>query len=117
MKGSKDLWLSKILYLVLLTVLAYAGGGCAGRAGHTGIVLTSGSDSAGIILEAARLAPHPRQMKWQEREFALFIHFGMNTFTGREWGERGTPPELFNPTKLDAGQWAEAAVKCGAGML
>jgi hypothetical protein len=35
---------------------------------------------------SARVLPHPRQMEWFEDEFFGFIHFGPNTFTGREWG-------------------------------
>ena len=25
-------------------------------------------------------------MKWQETEFYAFFHYGMNTYTGLEWG-------------------------------
>ncbi|MCC5908261.1 MAG: alpha-L-fucosidase [Balneolaceae bacterium] len=54
---------------------------------------------------SARVLPHPRQMKWFEDEFFGFIHFGPNTFSGREWGTGLEEPELFNPTDLDTGQW------------
>lgn len=32
--------------------------------------------------------PSDRQMKWQETEFYAFFHYGMNTYTNREWGTR-----------------------------
>jgi alpha-L-fucosidase len=41
----------------------------------------------------------------------MFIHFGMNTFSND--GAKDLPnqdPSLFNPTKLDPGQWIDAAV-------
>ena len=75
-------------------------------------------DSLPVILKkAAHITPSARQISWQELEFTVFIHFGMNTFTNREWGEKGTPPSLFNPTALDAEQWVKTAKMAGAKLL
>src|SRR5207302_264629 len=55
--------------------------------------------------------PHPSrsQLWWQRAELGLFTHFGMNTFTDREWGDGTEDPRTFNPARFDARQWARAA--------
>ena len=57
---------------------------------------------------ASRLIPTEQQLNWQRGELTAFLHFGMNTFTGREWGDGTENPEWFNPTELDCEQWALA---------
>lgn len=59
-------------------------------------------------------SPLPRQLAWQELEFGLFHHFGINTFTGREWGDGTEDPRLFAPRDLDCRQWARTAREAGA---
>jgi len=57
--------------------------------------------------------PSKSQLEWQEAELVMFYHFGMNTFTNREWGEGTENPKLFNPTQLDTRQWTRAAKEAG----
>ena len=57
--------------------------------------------------------PNERQIAWQELGFYGFIHFNMNTFSDREWGFGYEKPEQFNPTELDARQWARIAKEAG----
>jgi alpha-L-fucosidase len=61
--------------------------------------------------------PTPQQAAWQDMEFIAFAHFGMNTFTNREWGEGNEDPRLFNPTQLDARQWVRALKASGVKLL
>ena len=61
-----------------------------------------------------RPRPSPAQLAWQRDELALFCHFGVNTFTDREWGDGRESPSIFAPQNLDARQWARAAREAGA---
>ena len=60
-----------------------------------------------------QVVPSERQLRHQSMEFYGFIHFTVNTFTDREWGEGTEDPRVFNPTDLDAAQWARAAKEGG----
>ena len=57
----------------------------------------------------ARAVPSAAQLQWQRDELAMFLHFGVNTFTDREWGDGTESPAIFNPVNLDARQWARTA--------
>lgn len=61
--------------------------------------------------------PTPQQLAWQRGEISIFLHFGVNTFTDREWGDGKEDPKIFNPTELDARQWVRAAKSAGAKIV
>ena len=66
---------------------------------------------------SAYLTPTERQYEWQQLELTAFIHFGMNTFTGREWGDGKEDPALFNPTDFNAEQWVTSLQEAGFKMI
>lgn len=66
-----------------------------------------------LLRQAVAVRPSPRQLAWQQVEFYAFFHFGINTFTGREWGDGTEDPALFCPEQLDVRQWVQAARSAG----
>lgn len=60
-----------------------------------------------------RPTPTPQQLVWQRDELAMFVHFGINSFSDREWGDGTESPASFAPTSLDAAQWAQSARAAG----
>ncbi len=69
------------------------------------------------VFMAAHVVPTPQQLAWQELEYTAFIHFGINTFVGREWGDGTESPEKFNPTELNAMQWVQTFKDAGMKMV
>ena len=66
-----------------------------------------------FLQTAARIRPSRKQMKMLETEFYAFFHFGVNTFTGREWGTGEEDPAIFNPAELDCDSWVSAIKSAG----
>ena len=59
------------------------------------------------------VVPTANQIQYQKQEMVGFIHFTINTFTGKEWGYGDESPDLFNPTELDVNQWVTVAKNAG----
>jgi alpha-L-fucosidase len=66
-------------------------------------------------MSAAQTRPTPsaNQLAWHKMEYYGFVHFGPNTFSGKEWGEGNEDPKSFNPTQLDCRQWARTFKQAG----
>jgi len=62
----------------------------------------------------ADVKPSPQQVEWQDLEFGVIIHFGLNTFQDREWGDGTADPQVFDPREFDAEQWMRALKAAGA---
>jgi alpha-L-fucosidase len=81
------------------------------------VVSISPNDTpAQIRAKAATVTPSPRQLTWQRMELTAFIHFGINTFTGREHGTGTENPDDFQPNQLDIDQWSRALRDAGFKM-
>jgi len=66
--------------------------------------------------------PSKIQLKWQNYEQIMFLHFSANTWQthrglGNEWDDLSTPLYRINPTKLNTDQWCEVAKSWGAKMI
>lgn len=66
-----------------------------------------------ILFKAAHVVPSRRQLQWQNLEMTAFMHFGINTFTDKEWGDGLENPGMFLPARLDAGQWVSVLKEAG----
>ena len=83
-------------------------------AATAGALVAAGRPAASRALRAPdRPVPTTAQLAWQRDERALFLHFGVNTFTDREWGDGHEDPGIFAPAHLDARQWARTARAAG----
>lgn len=87
----------------------------AGMGGTAFSNICIGKEVIGLTLDErlAGIVPHERQLRFQQLEFYAFIHFTVNTFTDREWGDGTESPAIFAPKRLDPAQWVEAARSAG----
>lgn len=49
------------------------------------------------------------QQDFVNLRFGMFIHFNIPTYLNEDWVDPDAPAAIFNPTKLDCNQWAQAA--------
>lgn len=77
------------------------------------VAVPAGATQQEIAALAAKVTPSPRQLRWQQLELTAFFHFGVNTYTNKEWGTGKEDPKIFNPTKLDAEQWVRTVKDAG----
>ncbi len=93
----------KILRWAAVLVLARLGLPSPGAEAHA-----AGSPEATLTAEQRDF------MKWR---FGMFVHFNLGTFADIDWAGGYEDPALFNPMKLDCGQWADAARAAGMTYL
>ena len=87
--------------------VAAAAAAAVGSTGRRVPLVGGGWDSRSLL--APRPTPSASQLEWQRDGLAMFCHFGVNTFTDREWGDGTEDPAIFAPAQLDTRLWARAA--------
>ena len=59
------------------------------------------------------IVPNRRQLLIQEMRYYAFVHYTVNTFTNREWGNGKEPESVFDPAAQDTDQWCAAIADAG----
>ena len=65
------------------------------------------------ICQKPSLEPNTYQKEQMERQFGMFIHFGVNTFGNVEWSSGRIDALSYQPTAIDADQWVRTAWEAG----
>lgn len=86
------------------------------------LLLSSGACTGDRVVIGARMCPTPpdgpaavgplpsaKQLEFQRWELVAYVHFGLATFDQSQ----GAPAAGFNPTSVDANQWATALATAG----
>ena len=60
------------------------------------------------------ILPSPVQKSFEDTGFNIFIHYGINTFIGKEWSDGSASPSLFDPEDQNTNEWAKTAKAAGA---
>ncbi|MEU0533310.1 alpha-L-fucosidase [Amycolatopsis tolypomycina] len=97
---------------------AVAEDGCGGPIRPAAVMTVRACDSpARIVAKAAAVVPRAGQLAWQQRPVTAFTHFGMNTFTDREWGSGAEKESVFAPPAVDTAQWMRALKAAGVAQV
>jgi len=114
----------------VLGTIPVAGNACSSSVNalfRDGAGADAGSSGGGSIIAPIQGCPNlsggpagvqplasPAQVAHQRTELAAFIHFGLGTFDGTEYGDASQDsPSLFNPTNLDATEWVSELQNAG----
>ncbi len=71
------------------------------------------SGDSACVPEPYGAVPSANQLSWHEMEYFGLLCYGLNTYTGQEWGYGDVPLEVFKPTDLNTDQWARVAKASG----
>ena len=57
--------------------------------------------------EIVSVRPSQAHLEYHEREIIALVCWGLNPYTGQEWGFGNVPPSKITAKRLDPAQWAE----------
>lgn len=78
----------------------------------------SATDCADLIkAKLSALRPTEKQADYLDWGQIGFVHFGINTFTGKSWGHGDEDPALIDAEKIDTDQWAQTFADAGFKMM
>lgn len=102
----------------LLAVIILVLSACSSNRSHNSlegksITVPTNASREEITKLSTEVRPSYRQLDYQQREMLGFIHIGMNTFTGAEWGSGKEDPSIFNPEQLNAEDWIKTFKDAG----
>ena len=72
-----------------------------------------GMDDINFLEKMVAVVPNAPQKHIEEMGCYAFIHFGMNTFTGKEWGNGKEPVSTFTLKDADTDQWCTCLKEAG----
>lgn len=102
---------SKILLFPVLLGLLACGPGLPDEA--VAVKVEPGDSEDQVMAKAVSVRPSARQAAAIQDDFIAFLHFGPNTFTGREWGTGQEDPAVFDLKHLDTDQWCRTLASAG----
>ena len=73
------------------------------------LVLFMATSVAQVAPKPYGVLPSKAQLNWHEMGMYCIIHFGVDTYTDKEWGFGDEDPAIVNPTRFDASQIVGAA--------
>lgn len=76
------------------------------------------SDSRWIVQQPS-LEPTVYQVRKKHLKYGMFIHYGMNTFLGKEWSDGTNSPSCYHPdwSGFDADAWVKTAYEGGMNFV
>ena len=98
MKKKKYLALLLTAGMAAQTAFSYGGTVQVHAAEDTYVTTDELTDGSAAAPKADKVVPSKNQYEYQKQELAAFCHFGMNTYTGSEWGNGKEDPKQFRLT-------------------
>ncbi len=96
------------------TFIASLTGIAASAALPASIPLAQADENSTPVAHSRLAMPTVDQLKWQDLEMGMFIHFAPNTWQGVEQDNLSTPLSAIDPKQLSTDQWASTAIDLGA---